>query len=458
MDIKYTDEQQNAIDNCVSFIKNKTDKRKWYTLTGPPGSGKTVSVLGVLEQFQGKMIAACAISHVATNILKDHLSSLRVETLTIAQLTGSSPTKTTKNIEFHINPRMSRIQNFDIILIDECSMISNPMFDVLLNMKRSDTKLIFIGDKYQLPPPKDGKDSPSLKRIDSELTKIMRFEGPISEVVTETKQQLLNLENGLAANVHFMNTKFGQTGRKSKMVIDTGYIFLKQSTDLIDAFIKEYNSDPTNLNNTRMLLFRNEYVDTANNAIRKRLYGDNLAQFEVGEMIVSKGGFRKGKQNLVYNRETFRVIKIEEGYMVSGVPCINLVLDPKPHSPGKILTPSIRENGINIFNRILSEKKRRAEDTKNWTISHDFKSQFSWWDYTYAQNLYLAQGKTYNSVFLIESEIHGVKPLQIKQKLQALYVGLSRAKKRLYIYNKKYKSDGTSCINKESFKELFYNR
>lgn len=457
MDIRYTEEQQKAIDNCVAFINNSSDTRKWYTLTGPPGSGKTVSILGVLQKFKGKTIAASAISHVATNILKDHLKSLRVETMTIAQLTGAVPSKANKEIQFHINPTMSRIQNFDIILVDECSMIDDKIFEVLIDMKRKDTKLIFIGDKYQLPPPADGKDSPSLKRIDSELTKIMRFEGPINEIVSETKRQLISLENGYAANVHFINTTFGRKGRLSKLNNDTGYIFLNKNNELVDLFLQEYNIDPENINNTRMLLFRNEYVNTANNAIRQKLYGNNLAQFEVGELIVSKGGFRKGKENLIYNRETFKVVKIEEGFMVGKVPCINLILSPKPHAKGKILTPSFKEGGIRIFNKILAEKKYRAESTRNWKLLHDFKAQFSWWDYTYAQNLYLAQGKTYNSIFLIESEIHAVQPLQLKQKLQALYVGLSRAKKRLYIYNKKYKADGKSYTDKESFKELLYN-
>jgi len=454
MEIKYTEEQQLAIDNCVEFIHNKTDSRKWYTLTGPPGTGKTVSILGVLKQFQGKRIVASAISHIATNILQEHLKSIRVDTMTIAQLVGAQPSKSTKEIQFHINPRFSRIQDFSIILIDECSMIDENIFQVLLNMKRPDSKIIFIGDKYQLPPPADGKDSPSLNRIDSELTKIMRFEGPINKVVTETKKQLLNLENGYAANMHFINTAFGQNRRISHMENDTGYIFLKESADLIDLFLKEYNLDPTNINNTRMLLFRNNYVDTANNAIRKRLYGSNLAQFEKGEMIVSKGGYRQFGRTLVFNRETFRVVGIVEGVDVEGVNCIELTLDPMPHDKGRIVTPSIKDGGLRAYNRIREIKKEQSEGTNNWRILHTFDSKFSWWDYTYAQNLYLAQGKTYNSVFVIESEIHNVKPLQIKQKLQALYVGLSRAKKRLYIYNKKYKADGRVFTSKPEFKKL----
>lgn len=457
MAIKYTEEQASAISDCVEFIKSTTDTRKWYTLSGPPGAGKTVSILGVLSQFKTKKIVASAISHVATNILADHLKDVRLDTLTVAQLTGSVPSKSQKKIKFHINPNMSRIHNYDIILIDECSMLDTPIFNVLLTMKNASSKLIFIGDKYQLPPPEDGRDSPSLQRIDSELTKIMRFTGPINEIVTSTKNQQINLEHGRAANVHFINSDFGRNGRISKMESDTGYIFLNDHRYLVDLFVQEYNLAPEDINNVRMLLFRNKYVDITNDAIRSKLYGSNLHQFEPGEMVVSKGGYRKGKENLVFNRETYRVLRTEDGFNIGGVPCINMVLDPKPHAKGLILTPSVKENGIEIFNRILIEKEYRAEQTNNWRLLHDFNSQFAWWDYTYAQNLYLAQGKTYNSIFVIESEIHAVKPLEIKQKLQALYVGLSRAKKRLYIYNKKYKADGTSYTNTESFKKLFRN-
>ena len=206
--MKYTSEQQLAIDNCVEFIKNKLDTREFFTLTGPPGSGKTVSIQGILKHFPGKNTVASAISHVATNILSNHLEDLRVDTMTIAQLTGAVANKSNKDIQFNVNPRLSRIQNFDLILIDECSMIDDNTFKVLLNMKRKDAKLIFIGDRYQLPPPEDGKDSPTLSHIDAELTTIMRFEGPIEEIVSAAKAEQVNLADDIAANIHFINSRF----------------------------------------------------------------------------------------------------------------------------------------------------------------------------------------------------------------------------------------------------------
>lgn len=456
--MKYTEEQEIAIQECLDYIHNPLDPRIHFTLTGSPGTGKTVSVRGILSKCTNRSIAAATISHVAKNLLEEHLSGLNINTMTIAQLLGAVPNmnKSQKSIEFSINPSLSRIKNYDLIVIDETSMIDTYTYNALLNYKNLNAKLVFIGDKNQLPPVAEkGEQSPTLTTIDAQLTKVMRFSGPISEVVEEAKAQIELFDAGKTANAHFINSKFGQRGRKSKMNGTTGYIFLDKVHDMFDLFVKEYMLDPNNINNTRILMFRKDYVSIANDVIRGRLYGKNLKQFEIGELIVNDGGFRSGQRPIVHNRETYKVREYREGRMKDGIPCIELILDPQPHGSAPIVTPSLLNGGIELYYEKLNEIKEKCKQTKQWKPLHMFKSQFSWWDYTYAQNLYLAQGKTYNSVFVVESEIQDVKPLKMKQRLQALYVGLSRAKERLYIYNKKYKADGSAYTNTKDFTELF---
>ena len=89
--MKYTKEQQAAINDCIDFIHNPIDPRPHFTLTGPPGTGKTVSVRGILEMCQGLNIAAVTVSHVAKNLLAENLDGLNVQTLTIAKLVGAIP-------------------------------------------------------------------------------------------------------------------------------------------------------------------------------------------------------------------------------------------------------------------------------------------------------------------------------------------------------------------------------
>jgi hypothetical protein len=48
------------------------------------------------------------------------------------------------------------------------------------------------------------------------------------------------------------------------------------------------------------------------------------------------------------------------------------------------------------------------------------------------------QGQTLNNVYVCEGEVMGVGPLTWKQKFQALYVAMTRAKEKLYIYNKEF--------------------
>ena len=60
-------------------------------------------------------------------------------------------------------------------------------------------------------------------------------------------------------------------------------------------------------------------------------------------------------------------------------------------------------------------------------------------DYNYAQNAYRAQSRTYTDVIVFENDIISIKRNTLKAKLQALYVNCTRAKRRVYIYNKKYR-------------------
>lgn len=456
--MKYTDEQFTAITECLNFIHNKIDPRPHFTLTGSPGTGKTVSVRGILEQCLGLNIAAVTVSHVAKNLLSEHLEGLKVETLTIAKLVGAVPNmnKSKSDVQFTINRKLSMIHLFDLVIVDETSMIDEFTYNVLMTNKKRHTKLVFIGDKNQLPPVEGGgTQSPTLTTIDAQLNKVMRFKGPISDIVEEAKYQIEYLDKGKHANPHFINSMFGKTGRISKMVGNTGYIFLNDVHQMFDLFVQEYKNDPDNINNTRILMFRNDYVSIANNKIRTMLYGNDLAQFEKGELIVSNGGYRKGNIPIIHNRETYKVKEVLLNIKIGDVPCIGLVLDPRPHAAELIITPSAKDGGIEIFNKNLKRKSEECKRTGQWQPYHAYKALFSWWDYTYAQNLYLAQGKTYNSVFVVESEIQDVRPLKLKQKLQALYVGLSRAKERLYIYNKKYKADGSTYTNQANFTKLF---
>jgi len=59
----------------------------------------------------------------------------------------------------------------------------------------------------------------------------------------------------------------------------------------------------------------------------------------------------------------------------------------------------------------------------------------------------LSQGRTYRDVIVLEKDILDVSKIDVKVKLQSLYVACTRASRRIYIFNSKYKVDNSKLPN-----------
>jgi superfamily I DNA/RNA helicase len=105
------------------------------------------------------------------------------------------------------------------------------------------------------------------------------------------------------------------------------------------------------------------------------------------------------------------------------------------HSPeGQLAYDKMRAIRLQEAKKATSPGLARAA----WHRYYAFTEQFAVFDYCYAVNLYKAQGQTLNNVYVCEGEVMSVKPLTWKQKFQALYVAMTRAKEKLFIYNKEF--------------------
>ena len=85
----------------------------------------------------------------------------------------------------------STIQNYDLVVIDESSMVNEELFDFLMSEVNLTTRLLFMGDPYQLPPVNEAI-SESFTQIgdQSNLSEVMRYEGAIAEVVADARTNL----------------------------------------------------------------------------------------------------------------------------------------------------------------------------------------------------------------------------------------------------------------------------
>ncbi len=123
-------------------------------ITGGPGTGKTYTaghILSALVQSGAKRIAVAAPTGKAAAALESSLSKHQVGGVELYVGTVHGLLKAGARARFVITPLA-----YDLVLIDECSMLDAALFASLLASIRGATRLILMGDPDQLPPVEAG--------------------------------------------------------------------------------------------------------------------------------------------------------------------------------------------------------------------------------------------------------------------------------------------------------------
>lgn len=143
--IKFDPDQREALKK---FIENKP---LLFLLCGYAGTGKTTVSKAILEYcstvFPRTSIITCAPTGIASRRVSEMTN---FPGLTIHSLLGYNP-QTKKFLYDEDNPLP-----YNVVLVDEASMINLPLFYSLLKSIRKDCVLILVGDNAQLPPIGEG--------------------------------------------------------------------------------------------------------------------------------------------------------------------------------------------------------------------------------------------------------------------------------------------------------------
>lgn len=230
----FTQEQKDGIklglDNQVCFI------------TGGAGCGKSSLVSGILSVLGDYNFAQCSLAGKAAARLKEVTGE---DGYTIHRLLGYSPLNLKHSSSFFTyNDYEKSPLPYDIIILDEISLIGGEIFLDLIKAIPSGAKLIMLGDMGQLESigclnlASDIYHSNVIPKV--ELTKVHR-QAQKSGIIT-TSHLIRNsediFERGFEGEV--------VVGELQDMVLDI-YSDSEQSlTTVIEQFIKWYNSDLVN--------------------------------------------------------------------------------------------------------------------------------------------------------------------------------------------------------------------
>lgn len=130
----FADEQKECINNICQHNVS--------LLTGKAGAGKSSVLRAVTEIYKDYSIACCALSAKAAQRI---IETTGHDAMTIHRLLQFNPTRGWGFNEENPLP-------FDVVILDEASMVNIPLFKVLLSAVSLGTKVILCGDDGQLPP------------------------------------------------------------------------------------------------------------------------------------------------------------------------------------------------------------------------------------------------------------------------------------------------------------------
>jgi hypothetical protein len=439
-------EQKQMVSNISEYLKGRSGLA-FFLVQGGGGTGKSFSINRALQGVDPKHIIAAAPSHFAKNVLQDFLGE-RYKVTTIAGLLGKKVTYNDQGdqILVRINKFVPPPINFyQIILIDEGSMVNDETaVEILEYVKTGNKALIVLGDYCQLPPVNQETDSIFFDNISAELTIPMRFQGPLFYLTQLIRKEIIKMRSGLVPSLNILNM---ETNRLSELdESGSGYIFLNNMPLLLKAAIRRFKKGK-GTGYVRLLAYRNKTIEKLNVHIRIGLYGESPMQFEKGELLINNGGYSvqsvtgKDKQ-IITNGELFKVSSATPVIGPYEIPCISLTFEGESFDVSIV---AVSTEGEEKYSNTLKRLTGLArENGQLWRDVFAFKESFAYFNYSYAASIHKAQGSSINHVFIIEDDILEVKMTTTKEKLQSIYVGISRASYRAYIYNKLFKVDNSN--------------
>ncbi|MDN3509251.1 MAG: AAA family ATPase [Candidatus Neptunochlamydia sp.] len=144
-DVKWIDTEEKGSLNEGQYRAVQLGLSEGVTcLTGGPGTGKSYVIGEIVRSFGGS-VCVCAPTGKAVSLLREKLDC------EIGTLHGILGIKGGKDLLFSAKPL-----NYEMVIVDECSMIDVGLWAALLRNIKNGTRLILVGDHDQLPPVEAG--------------------------------------------------------------------------------------------------------------------------------------------------------------------------------------------------------------------------------------------------------------------------------------------------------------
>ena len=430
--------QVNVLIQTLRCIGNKTH----CCITGPAGSGKTQMAKALSVTLKKSMVNYLAVT--PTNKAKLVLGKATdSEAITIHTLLSLSPELDIleldlKNLTFSPRNWDINIVSNSVWLVDECSMINDDLFDLLI--KKADQyscTIVFLGDESQLAPVKQRKVSKVFNLENKfQLTAVYRQDYYSEGKYTEYGSLLEKLRSRIILRFPIISgTTSISLFKSAKEWLDASSVLFADAVGVKDP------------NLVRILSYTNRRINYINTAIRKVLGFQK--EFEIGELLT---GYDTIPSLGIDNSEDYWVKSVSKGYHPKwNLPGYNLVLENNFGAYSIfVLTDELGATEKFLLASNLEKMRLRAIYSKkksDWALYYEQANSFATTfdleyegkvikkktlGYGYCISIHKSQGSQFDNVFLDAISINQCPDNITKRQLQ--YVAASRTKQTLYVY------------------------
>ena len=443
--------QEKARDEFLKFLSDPN--QQVFTISGPAGSGKTYLVrhlldiaysenklLTLLDSTENELqIYLSATTNKAVDVLSDSTPEFTCRTIhKLLGLTVMNDYKTGKTYLSDANSRSRINLRNAILVIDEASMINQELFEWIqaqLN-KFSRLKIIFIGDKYQLPP--------VMERCSPVFTKTRNIVY-LSEIIRQK-----NTSTILPVAQAFRNTmdvagKWPIVENSENITVHTDP---KKWLHTIDqAFLTNATPD-----HNRVLAWSNNVVRQYNRHIMGTLnIADELAvgnwltmnsRIASGRFTVETDGRCQVIQEKIKDKITGRIRISKDKEELFEIPVWNLKVKHKLNE-GFVSVPIDWNHAHTILKQLAKHK--------DWKNYFNLKEMLADLRPMFAQTCHKSQGSTYDTVFVdLQDVSRNNKWLEVAQ---LVYTAMTRASNHVHFYG--HLPEKWAKEKKESLEEVF---
>lgn len=442
-----TPEQKTAFDHILKFLKSS---ERQMVLTGYAGTGKTTLLSVLLDHIEDhtyKNVICTAPTNEAVRVISKLTNRKFFQT--IYSILGLALIEVDDTDPVLKPTSRSKMDEFDIIFIDEASMIQSDLFNLIQEelTQCSRIKIIYIGDSAQLPPVKDeGRDS---RVFDLEnqvkLVEVQRTakKNPIIKIVTQMRNNL-----SATADVFERQTVLNEDG-------DMGVVFHDNRDEYLQLMFDDFKSEEykNDSNHVKVLAYTNKTVNALNKRIRKKIFErDDLPEFVVNDMLVvdkpilTEDGaieFTVGERlrvlgaNLQEDEETrmkywtLTIINYEEPPQRRLTRRIKVVDKMCVPIYRRTLAGHANEAKL-LMNKARYDKGFRISKREAWKNYFRYKNQFAWVKYQYAMTTHKSQGGTFTNVYVINADCNKLTWNHVERN-KLKYVAFTRTSNLLRI-------------------------